>query len=113
METHTAVPLFDDEQWRSELATAIRPDGRVYRAIKPPVARVIEDPDGEQAIIVLRTHDLDRAHQLALKLASYVEGEIDSKEAFRTWLSDTFRNGERLYEFDHHRGCPAVWFEVC
>jgi len=97
-----------------ELVPVTRPNGKVYRPRKAPVAVGAEDvDDGRTEIYVLRTHDIDTALPLAQAEARRLDvGSVDPDSAERWWLRGTIRNGERCYDPDAERGCPAVFFEV-
>jgi hypothetical protein len=96
------------------LAETIRPDGRTYRPRKRPVAVVLEDADDAYAwIYVLRTHDVDRALDLARMLAQREGLEIDAtRPPALIWTRVAIRNWEREYVDDPVRGVPAVTFKV-
>lgn len=91
------------------LTPVTRPNGKIYRPVKPPVAVEVEDYRDGTEIYVLRTHDIDRAYRLATRLGL---GEVHRESAHQTWIRDTFRDGGRVYDTDPEHGCPVVTFEV-
>jgi transposase len=53
-----------------------RPDGRQYRARKPPASQILGGCEPEdESVIVWRTHDLDRARKLADLSWRQLDGE--------------------------------------
>lgn len=102
--------LFPAGPFRRPLSPpVVRPNGKVYQPVKLPVARGVEDHHGDLHIYVLRTHQVERAYQLATSMGL---GDVDRESAECTWIRDTYWNGERVYDTDPVRGCAAVTFEV-
>lgn len=91
-----------------ELAVVRRPNGKVYRARKPPCIRGY-DTDGEldHWCAVMRTHDVDYARRVA---RPFVTNCIDIANPELVWLRESIREGEPWIEHDPIRGVPAVVF---
>jgi hypothetical protein len=101
--------LFPAGQFTRELTPVTRPNGKVYQPIKRPAAIEVEEYNDDTAVYVLRTHDIDRAYALAIRLGL---GDVHLDSAHQTWIRDTFRGGRRVFDTDAVHGCPAVTFEV-
>lgn len=95
------------------LVPVTRPNGKVYQPVKPPIAVGVDDVDGRTEIYVLRTHNVDAAYALAQFEARRLDvGSVVRDSAELSWLRQTIRDGQRCYDSDRERGCPAVCFEV-
>lgn len=97
----------------TDLATVIRPNGKVYRPRKPPRAVEVDNTEGRwdeptMLVYVLGTHDVERAHALALKL----HHAADKDTAQLSWTRDVIRNHERVFEYDAEHGAATVIFGV-
>jgi hypothetical protein len=96
----------------SALAVVERPNGKTYRARKAPCALVIDNPHlGETEILVLRTHDGDRAQELAKAEAQRhgIEWE-EPVPGTQSWTRETIRDGDPWFEFDDVHGVPCIVF---
>lgn len=96
-----------------DLVPVTRPDGRIYKPRKRPVAELLDNSDSdwrgpEQLVYVLRTHDIERARSLAERVAVGYE----LKAPLQTWTRLTIRRGEPEFEYDAVRGVPVVIFEA-
>lgn len=96
-----------------------RPDGRAYRPRKAPEA-LITGYDGDiEGVIVLRTHDVDRARRLAVQvLTADVGGPDEGWELTAPDLRwghfrpDRATDGLMWMDHEDGSGTPAVWFSV-
>lgn len=80
--------------------TVTRPNGKVYRARKPPSVVEFSDSDYMTGIAVLRTHDVAEAVRLAGALLA--EHELDVNDNRLDWW--------RLVPFDpHNAGYDRNW----
>lgn len=100
-----------------ELAPVTRPDGRVYKPRKPPRGVLVEDHDARTGepdayVYVLGTHDVERAFQLATQIAATERLKADRDSAWQTWIRQTIRRGDPVFDVDLVRGAAAVVFEV-
>lgn len=98
----------DDRTW-GELVPVTRPNGRVYRPRRAPRAVVVEPDDFhvDEQVIVLGTHDEERARALAMRLRP-----VDPYPHEATWMRKAIRKGDPYYMVDEVRGAPALVFEV-
>jgi hypothetical protein len=96
----------------AELAVVERPNGKVYRARKAPGVFLIDNPHlGETEVMVIRTHDADRATALAATEARRCGIEWEEPvPATISWARESIRDGEPWWEFDDVRGVPCVVF---
>ncbi len=88
------------------LVPVVRPNGKVYRPRKAPVAvGVCDGYDDVNYVYVLRTHDIDRARAFARPyLATYLVAPRQE------WVRLVMRRGYPVYEDDEERGVPVVVF---
>lgn len=96
-----------------QLVPVVRPNGKVYRPRRPPraVRCDLDDPrsDLSEIVIVVGTHDVDRARALALRLA----GDVSARPLWgEQWYRVAIRNGDRVYVQDEVSGAPALDFGV-
>lgn len=92
----------------ASLAEVKRPNGKTYRARKPPYIRGYDTDDGlDHWCAVMRTHDETYARYVA---RPFVCNGIDIANPELTWLRETIRDGEPWIEYDPVRGVPAVIF---
>lgn len=85
-----------------------RPNGKLYRPRRVVAYAVGEDTD---AVLVLGTHDLDRARPLADDLARYLLGAGYAAVQPETgWWRDGMEMGERRWVTDEVRGRAGVLF---
>lgn len=100
-----------------ELASAVRPNGKVYRPRKPARGVFVEDHyarigEPDAYVYVLGTHDVERAHRLASQIAARERLKADRDSARLTWIRQTIRDGDPVFDVDEVRGAAAVVFEV-
>lgn len=92
----------------ADLVPVTRPNGNVYRPRKAPSAvEIWNDDEGCVWVYVLRTHDIERAWNLA---CGWMGAERDTAEP--AWVRHVMRDGDHWYERDEVRGAPCVIFEV-
>jgi hypothetical protein len=85
----------------------LRPNGKLYRPRKGPVAVLVEGLDYDQCwIYVLRTHDEERARELAQQM------ETIEPRGRLCWIREAIRNNDREYVEDTVRGMPVVIFQM-
>lgn len=98
----TAVP---------QMETITRPDGRLYRSQKVAGYPVTDDGELVCGIMVLGTHDTDRAKPLADRCAAlWVDGGYVAASPVTGWWRDGFEGGRRCWVTDPVRGRAGVWF---
>lgn len=90
-----------------------RPNGKVYRPRKAPRAIQVDNTyarsdEADSFILVIGTHDTERAYALAFKHWPGTQKDTAS----RTWVRETIRNGDPFIEHDDIRGAATVTFEV-
>lgn len=95
----------------SDLEPVTRPNGKVYH---PRVLRteILYDEDAiECQILVLGTHDIDRAQVLAeqVRLSDW----FCTENPCTGWWRQTVRNYDRYWEYDETRGAAGVSFDIC
>lgn len=93
----------------------IRPNGKVYRPRKAPSAITLDDHDGMTAfVVVFRTHDIERATELAQPLLDeYLDyrGQITPDLVWLRERPDRDYMGGRVWADDPVRGIPCVQWE--
>lgn len=99
------------------LEPVTRPNGKVYTPRKAPVAQRLDWDDHSEvgpAVLVLRTHDVTRAHALAMKVE-----KVEPVPSTVSWFRLMMRNGEQEWLADSNpgswpadRGVPGVLFDV-
>jgi len=88
--------------------TITRPNGKPYRSRRVTVQAVGEEDEG---VLVLGTHDLDRAQALADQVARRIAGTgFVAVDPWRGWWRDGFENGARAWVNDEVRGRAGVLF---
>lgn len=97
----------------SDLVAVTRSNGKVYRPRKAPRAIQVDntwawEDEADSVIVVLGTHDIERAFGLAAKHWPGAQKET----AHRTWVRETIRSGDRTIAYDPVRGAAAVTFDV-
>lgn len=93
--------------------TLIRPNGKTYRPRREPEAQTFWTYDVMTAVVVVGTHDLEKAAELARPLWEYDE---DLPEGRRHWWRlvpwDTSGLFDRSWVDDETRGRPVVVFSL-
>lgn len=88
-----------------------RPNGKLYRARKPPEVTTYQDwRDDVTCGLVLRTHDVELALQLAADLIAELE-LVPANASTHWWRLAPFKNGsgyDRNWIDDPVRGVPCV-----
>lgn len=96
--------------------TISRPAGRPYRARKTPTAQVLVNMDDEPSgVLVLRTHDIDRAARLAEQLwwqatDCQLPAGKTCWQRFVPWGGDS--GSYEVVAPDVRNAVPCVWFGV-
>jgi hypothetical protein len=91
-----------------DLVPVTRPNGKTYRPRKPPRAYECEDQRyGLSGVVVLGTHDIERAARLANGL---LDEPVSLYPRRREWLRDGMSSGERQWMQDEVHGAPCVVF---
>lgn len=81
--------------------TIQRPNGKTYRPRKPPSVQLIADHNDDTGVIVLRTHDYQRAIELASHLID--EYGLNPTVAYTAWW--------RLVPFDPSGYHDTAWID--
>jgi hypothetical protein len=93
-----------------DLVPVTRPNGKVYRPRKQPHAEACKDNYyGEPGVIVVGTHDVDRAERLANAVGGLDEPAFLYPRK-REWRRDGMHCGQREWVFDEEHGVPCVVF---
>lgn len=97
--------------------TEVRPNGKLYKARKKPVAILVnEDASWPSEIVftlVLRTSaaDYESAREAAVRKATAAGFDYVSEGLFG-WWRESIRNNEPFWEYDTVRGMPGWSFLV-
>ncbi len=100
------------------LTPVTRPNGKIYQPRKGPIAYLLDNDDDWRApcaqVLVVRTHDVARAHALALKLET-----VDPNPHPPTWFRLMLRSGGQVWVGDSDpkswpacHGMPGMLFDV-
>lgn len=92
------------------LPAIVRPNGRIYRPRKLVTYAYEDDHAGENGVVVLGTHDSERARDLALSSARYWYGAECVIDPVTVWWRDGMESGERCWQHDPVRGRAGVCF---
>jgi hypothetical protein len=92
------------------LPVIVRPNGKVYRPRKLVAHAFEDDHAGESGVVVLGTHDPERARELALSSARYWYGTEYIVDPVTVWWHDAMECGERRWRHDAARGRAGVCF---
>jgi hypothetical protein len=88
-----------------------RPDGSLYRPRKVTASAVADGDELLCGVIVLGTHDVQRAQPMADR---YVAWQLDDRlvaaDPLPGWWRDGFDGGQRRWVTDEKRGRAGVWF---
>ena len=90
-----------------------RPNGKPYRPRKVTGHAVADEDDMVVAVVVLGTHDVERARPLAEDcVRAWVDGSYTAVNPVTGWWRDGFDMGQRCWVADPVRGRAGVWFKV-
>jgi hypothetical protein len=99
-----------------KLPSFTRPNGKVYRPRKPPIAECTHDDDGE-GILVVRTLDIDVAREVARRAWGRIETDftVDEVKVATGWFrlvpwSDNWGDDSSTWIEDKAHGSPCVLF---
>jgi hypothetical protein len=89
-----------------------RPNGKFYRPRKVIAACVVDADEIIAGVMILGTHDLDRAQPLADQYAAW---QLDSGYAAARplpgWYREGFAGGQLRWITDEVHGRAGVWFQ--
>lgn len=89
-----------------------RPNGKLYRPRKIRVVVLDFDYWEDMSCLVLGTHDVEAARELAaLEIHRYDPG-LHPGEARLGWWRQSIRNGDPYYDSDPERGAAGVSFDI-
>jgi hypothetical protein len=90
--------------------TFVRPNGKAYKPRRPPSVAFWLDHHEHEAVAVMRTHDFQRAIELASRWIDDLG--LDPTAAYTTWWRyvpfDPTRTFDASYIYDNVRGVPCV-----
>lgn len=90
-----------------------RPNGKWYWPRKVNGNAVCDENDNLVAVLVLGTHDVERARPLAEDCArAWTDDDGTAASPGAGWWRDGMRDSRRWWEYDEIRGRAGVWFEV-
>lgn len=90
-----------------------RPNGKTYRSRKVTGHAVVDEDDMVVAVLVLGTHDIERARPLAEECVRlWVDGGYTAASPVTGWWRDGFQLGQRCWVDDQVRGRAGVWFKA-
>lgn len=87
-----------------------RPDGRLYRSRKVIAYPVYDDDELICGVVVLGTHDIERARSGADTVAAYDDSNFIAVNPVTGWWRDGFEYGRRAWIYDECHGRAGVWF---
>lgn len=87
-----------------------RPDGRWYKARRPPAAYLVENYGEVDGVMVARCDDYEFAKLLAQReLNAYDDGYMPVAPRFG-WYREGIRDNDRFWEEDPVKGAPGYFF---
>lgn len=90
-----------------------RPNGKLYRPLKINGHAVTDEYDDVIAVLVLGTHDIEKARPLAEHcVRQWVDSSYTAVDPHTGWWRDGFQYGQRWWVDDEIRGRAGVRFEV-
>lgn len=99
------------------LAPTTRPNGKVYRPRKAPIAQPVDGLMDGDGIIVLRTHDIKRAREVARRAWGQIDTDctVDEIHSRRGWFrlvpwSEAECHTDYTWIDDSVHGTPGVLF---
>jgi hypothetical protein len=88
-----------------------RPNGKPYRPRKVAAYPVANDDDMTSGVMVLGTHDIERARKLADRCAAaWVDGGYVAAEPETGWFREGYEAGRPMWLRDEKRGRAGVYF---
>jgi hypothetical protein len=106
------VPAATAPKYRpASLISMSRPNGKLYKAQKPPAAHLIEDDGQVTAVLVIRTDDYLHARDLAQFELETFDTVYAPVTPYFGWWRQTIRDGEDYWEQDEVRGAPGYFFK--
>lgn len=97
----------------TDLVPVTRPNGRLYRPRKIDGHAVADDDDFVTAVLILGTHDIERAWPLAdLCVRRWVDNCCTAVDPYLGWWRNGYLWGERTWLEDETRGRAGVRFEA-
>lgn len=91
--------------------TITRPNGRPYRPRKVVAWPVADADEMTSGVMVLGTHDVERARPLADECAAaWVDGGYVAAEPEVGWFREGYEAGRPMWLRDEVRGRAGVWF---
>lgn len=95
----------------ASLVSLRRPNGKLYRAQKPPEAHLLQTDGEVSAVLVIRTDDYLHARDLAqFELEYGFDGGYTVAVPRFGWWRQGIRDHEPYWERDEMRGAPGYWF---
>ena len=93
------------------LVPVTRPDGRVYRPRKIIAYAVAGEDELLSGVMVLGTHDVERARVLADRYAAWQLGEDCTAASPQAgWYREGYEAGRPMWLRDEKKGRAGVWF---
>lgn len=94
-----------------QLVPVTRPDGRVYRPRKIIAYPVADADEMTSGVMVLGTHDTERARVLADRCAAaWVDGGYVAAEPETGWFREGYEAGRLMWLRDEEKGRAGVWW---
>jgi hypothetical protein len=91
--------------------TRTRPNGKQYSAFKEPKAFVLDAPDGDLMVLVIRCDDYELARTLGGAELTYVTGErMKAVNPVFGWWRESIRDNCRYWVYDDVTGAPGYFF---
>lgn len=89
----------------------MRPDGKPYRPRKVVAWPVADADEMTSGVMVLGTHDIERARKLADECAAaWAGGGCVAIEPETGWFREGYESGRLMWLRDEVRGRAGVWF---
>jgi hypothetical protein len=93
------------------LVPVIRPDGRVYRPRKVIAYPVADADEMTSGVMVLGTHDIERARMLADQCAAaWADGGYVATEPETGWFREGYEAGRPMWLRNERKGRAGVFF---
>jgi hypothetical protein len=95
------------------LYSMTRPNGKVYRARKPPVVILFEDDwNAQSTVLVVRCPHLETARLLADIEVKRWDSYTQVGEGTFGWWRESIRNNEPFWDHDSVQGAPGWLFRI-